>query len=89
MTQLQVTSVSSKGQVVIPNDIRETMGISIGTKMIMFTDGDNLLLKPIQAPHFETFRALIKESKRLIAKTGFKKANTQKLIKQVRNENRS
>lgn len=89
MNQIQVTSVSSKGQVVIPNDIRETMGISIGMKMIVFTDGDNLLLKPIQAPHFETFKGLVKESKKLIAKTGFKKANLQKLIKQVRNENRS
>lgn len=89
MTQIQVTSVSSKGQVVIPNDIREIMGISIGTKMIIFTDGDNLLLKPIQAPNFETFKKLIKESRQLIAKTGFKKTNVQKLIQQARNENRS
>lgn len=89
MNQVQVTSVSSKGQVVIPNDIRETMGISIGMKMLVFTDGDNLLLKPIQQPHFETFKELVKESKKLITKTGFKKINVQKLIKQVRNENRS
>lgn len=89
MDQIQVTSVSSKGQVVIPNDIRETMGIFVGMKMVVFTDGDNLFLKPIQAPDFETFKGLIKESKKLITKTGFKKANVQKLIKQVRNENRS
>ncbi|MBI2634364.1 AbrB/MazE/SpoVT family DNA-binding domain-containing protein [Candidatus Peregrinibacteria bacterium] len=89
MTQVQVTSISSKGQVVIPSNIRETMGIAIGTKMIIFTDGDNLLLKPIQAPHFETFKKLVKESKQLITKTGFKKTNIQKLIKQVRNENHS
>ncbi len=89
MTQIQITSVSSKGQVVIPSDIRETMGISMGMKMIIFTDGDNLLLKPIQTPRFETFKKLVKESKQLITKTGFKKANVQKLIKQARNENRS
>lgn len=89
MTQIQVTSVSSKGQIVIPNDIRETLGLSIGMKMIVFTDGDNLLLKPIQTPRFEIFKKLIKESKQLIAKTGLKKTEIQKLIKQVRNENRS
>lgn len=89
MTQIQVTSVSSKGQVVIPNNIRETMGISIGTKMIIFTDGDNLLLKPIQKPNFKIFKKLIKESKKLITKTGLKKTHIQKLIKQVRNENSS
>lgn len=89
MTQVQVTSVSSKGQVVIPTDIRETMGISIGMKMIVFTDGDNLLLKPIQAPHFATFKKLVKESKQLVTKNSLKKDKIQKLIKQVRDENRS
>ncbi|MEK7126957.1 MAG: AbrB/MazE/SpoVT family DNA-binding domain-containing protein [Patescibacteria group bacterium] len=89
MTQIEITSVSSRGQVVIPNNIRETMGIAIGTKMIVFTDGDNLLLKPIQAPHLETFKKLIKESRRLVTKTGFKKTDVKRLIKQVRNENRS
>ena len=88
MPQIQVTSISSKGQIVIPNDIRETLGLSIGVKMIIFTDGDNLLLKPIQTPHFETFKKLIKESKKLVTKTGLKKTEIQKIIKQVRNENR-
>ncbi|MBI5753616.1 AbrB/MazE/SpoVT family DNA-binding domain-containing protein [Candidatus Peregrinibacteria bacterium] len=82
MNQIQVTSVSSKGQIVIPNNIRETMGISMGTKLIMLTDGENLLLKPIQTPNFEDF-------KKLVTKTGFKKTNVQKMIKKVRNENRS
>lgn len=89
MNQVQVTSVSSKGQVVIPTDIREMMGISEGSKLIVFTDGDNLLLKPIQAPKFETFKALVKESRRILAKTDLKKSDVQKIIKQVRNENRS
>jgi AbrB family looped-hinge helix DNA binding protein len=53
MNNVQVTSVSSKGQVVIPADIRESMGITIGAKLIIFTDGENLLLKPIQAPKYE------------------------------------
>lgn len=89
MTQVQVTSVSSKGQVVIPNDIRKTLGISIGMKMIVFTDGDNLLLKPIKAPNFITFKKLVKESKQIVTKSGFKKERVQKLIKQVRDENYS
>lgn len=82
MTKVQVTSVSSKGQVVIPTEIRETMGISIGTKLIIFTDGDNLLLKPIQTPQYETFKILVKESKRILARVNLKKANIQKIIKQ-------
>lgn len=89
MNQMQVTSVSSRGQVVIPSDIRDAMGISIGMKMVIFTDGDNLLLKPIKMPDLNTFKELVKESKRLVAKTGLKKASLQKIIKQVRNESGS
>jgi len=89
MNKMQVTSVSSKGQIVIPNDIRETIGISTGTKLIILTDGNNLLLKPIQDPDFDTFRNLIKESKKLVTKIGLKKANVKKLISQIRNENRN
>lgn len=89
MTQMQITSVSSKGQIVIPSEIRETMGISIGMKMIVFTDGDNLLLKPIQSPRIEAFGKLVSESRRLVAKAGLKKTDVKKIIKQERNENRS
>ena len=89
MNRMQVTSVSSKGQIVIPSDIRETMGISIGMKMIIFTDGNNLLLKPIQEPHFETFKELVKESREFVTKSHLKKMNVKKFIKQVRDENRS
>jgi len=89
MNNVQVTSVSSKGQVVIPADIRESMGITIGAKLIIFTDGENLLLKPIQAPKYEDFKALFKESRKIAKKTGLKQADVKKLIKDLRNENRS
>lgn len=89
MHQFQVTSMSSKGQVVIPTDIRKIMGIDNGSKLIVFTDGDNLLLKPIQIPRVETFKALIKESQKLVKKRKLKKNDVQRIIKEVRNENRS
>lgn len=89
MAQLQVTSVSSKGQVVIPNEIRAILGISSGTKMIVFTDGSNVLLKPIQEPRFEVFKKLVKESDTIIKNSGLKKNAMRKIIKQARNENRS
>jgi len=89
MNQIQVTSVSSKGQVVIPTNVRESMKITSGTKLIMFTDGENLLLKPIQLPKFETFKKLLKESKKIIDKTNIKVGDIKKIIKQTRNENRS
>ena len=55
MPILEVTSLSSKGQVVIPNEIREKMHLEPGTKMIVIQDGDNILLKPIKAPRMDQF----------------------------------
>jgi AbrB family looped-hinge helix DNA binding protein len=89
MNNIQVTSVSSKGQVVIPADIRESMGITIGAKLIILTDGENLLLKPIQAPRYEDFKALFKESSKIVKKAGIKQADVKKIIKRLRNGNRS
>jgi len=84
MNNIQVTSVSSKGQVVIPNNIRETMGISEGAKLFIFTDGENLLLKPITDPEFDDFKSIIKASRNFISKTNITQADVKKLIKNVR-----
>lgn len=89
MGDMQVTSVSSKGQIVIPVEIRKSMGITIGTKFIIITDNGNLLLKPIQAPKYEEFKSLFKKSSRLAKKIGLKQADVKQIIKHLRNENRS
>ena len=89
MTAFDITSLSSKGQVVIPNNLRKQLGIIPGVKLIIFTDGSNLLLKPVQEPKIENFQKLIKESRALAKKKNLKPENIKNLIKQVRNENRS
>ena len=86
---VRVTSLSSKGQVVIPSDIREKLGISSGASLLVLTDGSNLLLKPINAPQLKSFEQLIKESRRLASTKKLKKNDVTKIIKSVRHEGRS
>lgn len=85
---LTITSVSSKGQIVVPLDIRKEMNLEEGTKLMIVTDGSNLLLKPIQEPKMETFRNLVKMSRGVARKYGLKKSDVAKAIKKVRRENR-
>jgi AbrB family looped-hinge helix DNA binding protein len=40
-----VAKVSSKGQIVIPKEIREKMGISPGEKVIVMTRNEEIILK--------------------------------------------
>ena len=84
MKSLTITSVSSKGQIVVPSDIRKEMHLSSGTKLVIMTDGSNLLLKPVQEPKLETFRNLIKASRAYARRVGLKKSDVAKAIKKAR-----
>ncbi len=85
---IEVTSVSSKGQIVIPKKIRQEIGIKEGTKVVVVCDGENVLLKPIEAPGYETFKKLIKQTDAFVKKHRITKADLEKTIKNVRHENR-
>ena len=89
MIRTEVTSVSSKGQVVIPDRIRKQMGLTGGSKLIVVTDGTNLLLKPIEEPKLDSFKKLIEESRKFAKKEKLNKGDVQKAIKEVRRENRT
>jgi AbrB family looped-hinge helix DNA binding protein len=41
-----ITTVSSKGQMVIPASIREAMGIQPGTRIAVRQEGDRVILEP-------------------------------------------
>ena len=65
MNYFEVTVVSSRGQVVIPLAFRKRLGIRPGTKLMVLSDGHNLLLKPIERPTLNPFIRLIKKSSAL------------------------
>jgi AbrB family looped-hinge helix DNA binding protein len=89
MISSEATSLSSKGQVVIPVKIRKFMKLVTGSKLVVMTDGSNLLLKPIEEPRIAAFKNLISESRRLTRKSRLRKRNLAKIIRKVRSESRS
>jgi antitoxin PrlF len=89
MSKFEITCLSSKGQIVIPGTIRKEMGINPGVKFIIITDGANLLLKPVQSLDIKKFEQLVKESRNLAEKIELKPSDINKVIKKVRDENRS
>lgn len=89
MYSIEVTSLSSKGQVVIPSQIRRDLGITNGSKLLVLTDGSNLLLKPIGAPKLDAFKKLVSASRAVVRKSGFKQKDLPGIIKKVRHESRS
>ncbi|MCZ6725131.1 MAG: AbrB/MazE/SpoVT family DNA-binding domain-containing protein [Thaumarchaeota archaeon] len=67
-----MTRVSSKGQIIIPWDIRQAMNIKEGTKLIVLSTQDSIILQPISVVS-EKFKVaeLMKKVKDMITKVGF------------------
>lgn len=45
--EAEMTRVSSRGQVVIPGLIREKLGLKDGSRLIVFGEGDTIILKKV------------------------------------------
>jgi AbrB family looped-hinge helix DNA binding protein len=78
------TRMSTKGQVVIPEDIRDTLGLEAGTQFVVLAHGDTVLLKKIGRPSKEDIRRLFAESHRHAKKMGFTKTDLTRIIRETR-----
>ena len=84
MEKLEVTSLSSRGQVVIPQGIRDKLSLYEGERFIVIGEDDTIVLKKIEMPSFKGFDKLL-EKTREFAKTKKIKANdVDEAIKRVR-----
>jgi len=54
------TQLSTKGQIVIPADIREAMKLEPGTQVAIEIDGDTLVLRPVTAEFIRSLRGIAK-----------------------------
>ena len=84
MKELAIATLSSKGQIVIPGAIRKDLKIRTGSKFVVLTDGNNILLKQIEEPDISEFRDLIQESRKAIRNRKIVQSDLGKLIKDVR-----
>ncbi|RKX82668.1 MAG: hypothetical protein DRP57_09445 [Spirochaetes bacterium] len=86
MAFLEVTSLSTKGQIVIPQGIREKLGLESGAKLIVIQEGDSILLKPIKFPKKEQFKKLISLGDKVREKLDLTEDNVKKAVENVRKE---
>lgn len=76
------TVVSEKGQVVIPKEIRDKIGLSRGTVLRVWTEGKRIVLEPLSEPPKEVFVMAGSEVTRRIL--GEAKATSDKIVKLLR-----
>lgn len=51
--ELEITTMSEKGQVVIPQLLRKEMGLKAKTRFIVIRKGDVIMMKTLQLPDME------------------------------------
>jgi len=60
--EYEIIHVSSRGQVVIPEHARKRIGLGKGSKLLLLTEGPNLLMRVITPPEIGVFAKLIAKS---------------------------
>ena len=84
MEKLEITSMSSRGQIVIPLDIREHLGLKEGEKFVVVGEDDTVVLKKIAMPSFKNFDKLVQKTRQFAKEKGITAADVEGAIKRAR-----
>jgi AbrB family looped-hinge helix DNA binding protein len=80
MSTLATTTMSSKGQVVIPETVRNDLGLRTGDKFVVLAQNGVVLLKGISKPSMKEFDSLIKKARRQARTAGLRRADVAKAV---------
>lgn len=84
MKTIATTKMSSKGQVVIPENIRESLGLKPGSQFVVVGEDDIVILKSITPPSMNNFDDMIKKARIQARSAGMKKSDINSAVKNVR-----
>lgn len=85
---MQILTVSSKGQISIPVELRKRLSIESGTRLVAYASGDVIMLKVVKLPTIEDFDAALSEVQNLAAASGLNEDDVNTIIKSHRQRRR-
>ena len=83
-TTVSTTKMSSKGQVVIPEQIRVQLALETGSQFVVVGDKDVVILKRITTPSLSEFDGLVKQVRSQARAAGLKKSDIENAVTQAR-----
>ena len=84
MRNIATTKMSSKGQVVIPENIRKKLNLKAGAQFVVIGENDIVILKSISPPSLDEFDSLIAKARKQGKQAGIKKSDISDAISKVR-----
>lgn len=76
--------MSSRGQVVIPEEIRLKLKLKEGSRFIVVEEGDTVLFKVLPEPSREEFQKVLEKFRLQAKEAGLKKSDLSRAIKKSR-----
>jgi AbrB family looped-hinge helix DNA binding protein len=84
MQKIATTIMSSKGQVIIPEEIRRRLKLKTGAQFVVVGDNNAVILKNISPPSIEEFDELIIKVRKIGQQAGLNKNDIKEAIMKVR-----
>ncbi len=84
MDNFATTRLSSKGQVVIPEPIRRSLGLDAGTEFVVFGEDGTVVLKVIEAPSMRDFDEIVARARKGARRAGMHRSDIGEAIRAVR-----
>jgi AbrB family looped-hinge helix DNA binding protein len=81
---IATTKMSSRGQVVIPESIRDRLGLGPGVQFAVFGQDDVVMFKVINPPAADEFARLKRELQHQARQGGLKRSDIPKAIAKAR-----
>ena len=84
MANVSTTKMSSKGQVVIPENIRKQLNLKAGAQFVVIGEKDVVILKNITPPSLDEFDNLIAEARKEGKQAGIRRSDIGDAILKAR-----
>lgn len=84
MARVATTKMSSRGQVVIPEEIRQRLKLKAGSQFVVVGENDVVILKAISPPANGEFDELIAEARRQARLAGLRKSDITAAVARAR-----
>ena len=81
---VEVITVSPRGQIVLPKEMRKALSISGGDSLAAFVTDKVIVLKPVKMPTTEEFSRWLEEAQTLAEKAGFEEEDIADVLQSVR-----
>ncbi len=86
--KIETTKMSSRGQIVIPQEVRDEIKADEGTIFLVMTSGDTLILKKMEMPSKEVLikqlEEMAKEGRKHLEKLGIKESDIPRIVERSR-----